>query len=134
MHYESSQHYKGDIMKQTILWKCPQCDNEAPYKGLCRDCTEYSESGKVLKPVSRVRHNQDGSIYEAPDRRGIRPDELTLEVLKQQRRNQKKLTNKQKEQLAAQKKAMQAAMKAEAAKASLETTEDGILEIGESEE
>ncbi len=121
-------------MKQMILWKCPQCDNEAPYKGLCRDCTEYSESGQVLKPVSRVRHNQDGSIYEAPDRRGIRPDELTLEVMKQQRRNQKKLTNKQKEQLAAQKKAMQAAMKAEAAKASLETTEDGILEIGESEE
>lgn len=36
-------------------WVCPQCSAEALYKGLCRDCTEYSEDGKVVNPVARVR-------------------------------------------------------------------------------
>ena len=36
-------------------WICPQCSAEALYKGLCRDCTEYSDDGKVVNPVARVR-------------------------------------------------------------------------------
>ena len=122
------------MMKQVMIWKCPECEIEAHYKGLCRSCSEYDDSGKVLKPVARVRHNKDGSVWEQPERKSIQPSHVTLELLRSQRKSQRKLTKKQKAMREAQEKAMQEAMKAEAAKVALEANAEGVLEIGESEE
>ena len=44
-------------MAQLATWECPECKNTTHYKGLCRDCTEYDDSGSPVKPVSRVRIN-----------------------------------------------------------------------------
>jgi len=95
-------------------------------KPTTRDC--------AVKPVARVRHNKDGSVWEQPDRKSIQPSHVTLELLRSQRKNQRKLTKKQKAMREAQEKAMQEAMKAEAAKVALEANAEGVLEIGESEE
>ena len=58
----------GDIMIMNKYWKCfaEGCNDEATYhhKGLCRSCTEYSESGEVLNAVSRVRVTDKGTPYE----------------------------------------------------------------------
>jgi predicted nucleotide-binding protein (sugar kinase/HSP70/actin superfamily) len=124
----------GDIMKQVNTWKCPECDIEAHYKGLCRSCSEYDDSGKVLKPISRIRLNSDGSVWTQPDRVAIQPSHVTAEMMRAHRKSQRKLTKKQKAMREAQEKAMQEAMKAEAAKVALEANADGVVEIGESEE
>jgi hypothetical protein len=121
-------------MKQMNIWKCPECDIEAHYKGLCRSCSEYDDSGKVLKPVPRVRHNKDGSVWTPSERTSLQPSQVTLEMMRAQRKNQRKLTKKQKAMREAQEKAMQEAMKAEAEKVALEANDEGIVEIGESEE
>ena len=115
------------MMKQMTVWKCPECEIEAHYKGLCRSCSEYDDSGKVLKPIARVRHNKDGSVWEQPERSAIQPSHVTLEMLRMQRKNQRATRE-------AQEKAMQEAMKAEAAKLAVEANADGVVEIGESEE
>lgn len=122
------------MMKQMNIWKCPECDIEAHYKGLCRSCSEYDDSGKVLKPVARVRHNKDGSVWTPSERKSIQPSQVTLEMMRAARKNQRKLTKKQKAMREAQEKAMQEAMKAEAEKVALEANAEGVLEIGESEE
>ena len=58
----------GDIMIMNKYWKCfaEGCNDEATYhhKGLCRSCTEDSESGEVLNAVSRVRVTDKGTPYE----------------------------------------------------------------------
>ena len=58
----------GDIMVMQKYWKCfaEDCGDEATYhhKGLCRSCTDYSESGEVLNAVSRVRVTDKGTPYE----------------------------------------------------------------------
>jgi hypothetical protein len=41
-------------------WKCMTCESIVSYKGLCRDCTEYDENGKILNPVPRVKVNSLG--------------------------------------------------------------------------
>ena len=42
------------------LWKCMVCDEQTSFKGLCRNCTEYDSSGKVLNPIRRVKVNSLG--------------------------------------------------------------------------
>ena len=58
----------GDIMVMQKYWKCfaENCEDGATYhhKGLCRSCTNYSESGEVLNAVSRVRVTDKGTPYE----------------------------------------------------------------------
>mgnify|MGYP001295344248 CR=1 FL=1 len=116
------------------IWKCLECEMEAHYKGLCRSCSEYDDSGKVLKPVQRTRLNADGSVWEAPENR-IRPAAVTADTLRAHRKAQKKLTKNQRAQAEAQQKAMADAMKLEMeAKAALAAQEDGSVVIGESEE
>tara|TARA_B100002019_G_scaffold231490_1_gene205150 strand:+ start:282 stop:620 length:339 start_codon:yes stop_codon:yes gene_type:complete len=44
-------------MAQLATWECPECKMTTHYKGLCRDCTEYDDSGSPVKPISRVRIN-----------------------------------------------------------------------------
>tara|TARA_A200000159_G_scaffold87804_1_gene81333 strand:+ start:1430 stop:1873 length:444 start_codon:yes stop_codon:yes gene_type:complete len=57
----------GDSMSMKY-WKClaEGCGDDVTYhhKGLCRSCTEYSESGEVLNAVSRVRVTESGTPYE----------------------------------------------------------------------
>ena len=33
------------------------------YKGLCRSCTSYDDSGNIITPVNRIQVNKDGSTY-----------------------------------------------------------------------
>ena len=80
-------------MSQMTVWKCLECDMEAHYKGLCRSCSEYDDSGKVLKPVQRTRLNADGSVWEVTDRR-VQPAAMTLAAMRAHRKSQKKLTKK----------------------------------------
>jgi len=121
-------------MPQTKTYQCMSCDSVAHHKGLCRRCTEYDESGTVLKPVQRTRLNADGSVWEVPKNR-IRPASVTVDTLRAHRKAQKKLTKKQRARAEAQQKAMADAMKLEMeAKAALEAQADGSVLIGESEE
>lgn len=57
----------GDNMVMKY-WKClaEGCEDDVTYhhKGLCRSCTEYSESGGILNAVSRVRVTESGTPYE----------------------------------------------------------------------
>ena len=71
-----------EIMKQVNIWKCPECDMEAHYKGLCRACSEYDDSGKVLKPINRIRLNSDGSVWTQPERVSIQPSHVTAEMMR----------------------------------------------------
>ena len=41
-------------------WKCMECESETPFKGLCRDCTEYDSNGKIINPIPRVKVNALG--------------------------------------------------------------------------
>lgn len=121
-------------LPQTKTYQCLSCDSVAHHKGLCRSCTQYDESGKVLKPVQRTRLNADGSVWEVPDNR-IRPAAVTVDTLRAHRKAQKKLSKKQRAKAKAQQKVMADAMKKEMeAKAALEAQEDGSILIGESEE
>jgi len=121
-------------LQQIKTFQCMSCDSVAHHKGLCRTCTEYDESGKVLKPVQRTRLNVDGSVWEVPEGR-VRPAAVTLDTMRAHRKAQKKLTKKQRAQAEAQQKAMADAMKLEMeAKAAIEAQEDGSVVIGESEE
>ena len=78
-------------------WKCISegCEDGQIYrhKGLCRSCTEYSDSGQVLTPVNRVRVYADGTpIPEAEPRQRIsvsRQDYINA--------RRPKLTNRQKD-------------------------------------
>jgi len=45
------------MAKAGIVWSCPQCNEETRFKGLCRTCTEYDDTGQPIKPVHRVRLN-----------------------------------------------------------------------------
>ncbi len=58
----------GDNMVMQKFWKCLQEDcqdgNRYNHKGLCRSCTEYSESGEVVNAVSRARVTDKGTPYE----------------------------------------------------------------------
>ena len=121
-------------LPQTKTYQCLSCDSVAHHKGLCRSCTQYDESGTVLKPVQRTRLNADGSVWEVPDNR-ISPAAVTGETLRAHRKAQKKLSKKQRAKAKAQQKAMADAMKKEMeAKVAIETQEDGSVLIGESEE
>ena len=43
---------------------CPNCADERPFQGLCRDCTEYGEEGTVLTPVRRVKNTGHVHIHD----------------------------------------------------------------------
>lgn len=78
-------------------WKCVAegCEDGQIYrhKGLCRSCTEYSDSGEVLTPVNRVRVYADGTpIPEAEPRQRV---SMTRHDYINARRP--KLTNRQKD-------------------------------------
>ncbi len=121
-------------MPQIKTYQCLSCDSIAHHKGLCRTCTDYDDTGTVLKPVQRTRLNADGSVWKATERR-VQPAAITLDALRAHRKSQKKLTKKQRAQAEAQQKAIADAMKLEMeAKAALEAQEDGSVVIGESEE
>lgn len=39
----------------SVSWRCPKCESEVQWKGLCRDCTEYDDMGIPIAPVARVK-------------------------------------------------------------------------------
>lgn len=107
-------------------WKCPECDDETRFKGLCRDCTEYDEGGSVVTPIQRVRVNEDGSDYEKVERRR-EPMEMAQMKAKFVEQRRRQLTKRQKA-FAAEEAKLVAEARAEVAE---EAGEDGLLEIGE---
>ena len=68
-----------------LLYKCPECESEARWRGLCRECTEYDDNNKVVNPVQRVRQNANvqNGLRQMP----------TIESFRQQR--MRKPTKKQ---------------------------------------
>lgn len=78
-------------MAKIIRWSCPQCDQETHFKGLCRKCTEYDDSGNPTKPVHRVRLNHTQTDHKPQIRtkldfvnqRRRNPSKKQLEVLKE---------------------------------------------------
>ena len=47
--------------KMLYKWKCLECGSIVNHKGLCRDCTEYSKGGDIVKPVQRIKVDFDGN-------------------------------------------------------------------------
>tara|TARA_R110000824_G_scaffold5793_7_gene26644 strand:+ start:788 stop:1138 length:351 start_codon:yes stop_codon:yes gene_type:complete len=107
-------------------WICPDCDTKTNFKGLCRECTEYDESGVAVKPIQRVRVNEDGSEYVKTVRRA-EPMEMAQMRAKFIEQRQRQLTKKQKA-LAVEESKLVAAAQADI---QAEAGEDGMLEIGE---
>jgi hypothetical protein len=107
-------------------WICPDCDAKTNFKGLCRECTEYDDSGGVVSPIQRVRVNEDGSEYVKTIRRAepMEMAQMRAKFIEQRRRqltkNQKALAVEEAKLVAE----AQSDIKAEAG-------EDGMLEIGE---
>jgi len=77
------------------FWKCLEADCQDGetyfHKGLCRSCTEYSETGEVLNAVSRIRVTQSGTPYETYEAR--QTPSLTKRDFVDARR--RKMTNKE---------------------------------------
>jgi hypothetical protein len=48
------------MKKLMYKWKCMDCESMVNHKGLCRDCTEYSDLGDIITPVARVKVDRDG--------------------------------------------------------------------------
>ena len=101
-------------------WGCPQCDSIIRHKGLCRDCTEYDEDGKIVNPVPRVRVNADGSQYTPPER-------VDLPVVSERNgfRKRKKLSKKQQKMLETQ-------LRSHVENQSMD--ESGFVQFGESDD
>jgi hypothetical protein len=51
----------SDMGKMLYKWKCLECGSIVNHKGLCRDCTEYSKGGDIVKPVQRIKVDFDGN-------------------------------------------------------------------------
>ncbi len=78
------------------FWKCDSCESSSRYKGLCRECTEYSKEGVILKAVPRVRKNPDGTNWQPPQQTKAIPVADRLQMIRQNRRrkpNKKQIQN-----------------------------------------
>ena len=113
----------NDMMKK---WKCMTCEDVANYKGLCRECTEYGDAGDVVTPVHRVRLDEFGQVHVP---KANEPRRITHEMMVNQRKSGRRLTKRQKVALQERLK-----VEAEAMKAAVEVSEDGLMEFGESVE
>ncbi len=105
-------------------WKCMTCDDVANFKGLCRICTKYSDSGEVVTPVHRVRLDEFGQVYVPKTHE---PRRITHEMMVNQRKSGRRLTKRQKVALQERLK-----VEAEAMRNAVEVSEDGLMEFGES--
>jgi hypothetical protein len=113
-----------EMIEMLKKWKCMTCDDVANFKGLCRTCTKYSDSGEVVTPVHRVRLDEFGQVYVPKTRE---PRRITHEMMVNQRKSGRRLTKRQKTVLQERLKA-----EAEAMKSAVEVSEDGLMEFGES--
>ncbi len=109
-------------------WKCFNCESKAHHKGLCRDCTEYDENGKIVTPVPRERVDSTGNrwVFQKNPVGESRDMQMMKNKFLEQRR--KKLTKKQRSVVEEQLKQLAKDQKL----AQEEVGEDGIFEIGES--
>jgi len=107
-------------------WKCPECEAESRYKGLCRDCTEYDDGGSVVSPIHRDRINADGSEYVKLVR-PMEPMELSRLKAKFVEQRRRQMTKRQKA-LATKEAELIKESQSEVVEAA---GEEGLLEIGE---
>ena len=77
------------------------------YKGLCRSCTSYDDSGNIITPVNRIQVNKDGSTYHKIVMEKPKQSIITKQMFLNQRRKQK-MTKKQRKQIQEQLQAQQA--------------------------
>ena len=76
------------------MWKCPQCEAERRWKGWCRDCTAYNESGIPEIPVMMEKVAQhDCCDTDSCSHKPVAHSPLTKEMFLNSRR--RKLTKKQ---------------------------------------
>lgn len=117
--------------KMLYKWKCLECESIVNHKGLCRDCTEYSEGGDIITPVQRTKVDFNGN--EIVKDTTVNRDYIFRDgsAGKKGFRAPKKMTKKQMK-LAEE----EAAIMAEAMKKLAESQEDDeeVIEFGESVE
>lgn len=106
------------------VWKCDSCKEVSIYKGLCRNCTEYDESGKVVNPVSKVRYNEDGSLWTPPSKNTPLASNEMLNLMRASRK--RKPTRKQMKQINAELKAM--------AESEIANADGDFMDLGEAVE
>ena len=107
-------------------WKCPNCENIQTFSGLCRGCTNYDESHKIVEPVRRIKVDKKGNeIIYTPQRF----ESQSIAQLKQQfiKQRSKKPTNKQLAQIEKEKELLK-----ELKSLKEKPNQEGIIEIGES--
>jgi len=83
-------------MNKIKTYICPECNKEARFKGLCRDCTEYDSEGNIINAVRREeagKCNDESCGDESCGHTKMRFRAPTAEMFRQRRRP--KLTKKQ---------------------------------------
>ena len=74
-----------------FIYKCLEenCKDttEYRYRGLCRSCTEYVK-GEPVVPILRVKHNADGTLYQAQDRTMMQGKPITRREMQAQAQNE----------------------------------------------
>ena len=102
-------------------WKCNECGDVKPFKGLCRDCTVYDDNQKIIEPFHRIRVDKEGNELVSQPRRF---ESQSMALLKQQFIQP---TKKQMAKLEAEKK-----MREDIQALAENPNDEGIIEIGES--
>tara|TARA_R100000963_G_C4634325_1_gene98739 strand:+ start:527 stop:874 length:348 start_codon:yes stop_codon:yes gene_type:complete len=107
-------------------WKCLNCEDIQSYSGLCRACTTYDGSQKIMDPIRRVKVDKNGEEIISIPRRF---ESQNMAQLKQQFISQRsrKPTNKE---VAKRKREKELLKELESLKET--PNEEGVIEIGES--
>jgi len=69
---------------------CEEHGKPYNYRGLCRSCTKY-DGNKVVEPISRVKHNKNGSLWVAPEKGDMMHKPITRREMKDAAAQQKQM-------------------------------------------
>lgn len=76
------------------FWKCEECKSTTQYKGLCRECTTYDNDGNIITPVSRVKYNSSGEMWQPPlKRQGLATKDMlnTMRMMRKRKPTKKQI-------------------------------------------
>lgn len=66
---------------------CKDNNREYRFRGLCRSCTEYVQ-GEPVVPILRVKHNANGTLYQAQSRTSMGGKAITRQQMQAQAHNE----------------------------------------------
>ena len=113
-------------MRLNKNWKCPECEGNSRYKGLCRECSTYTDDGTLITGVVRVRVDSEGNEWKSTP---VKREAYDVTMMKRQylesrrrklNRSEIKLSQQDSKELEDTQEEL------------LDSCEDDILEIGES--